>query len=87
MKSTSFNVLELREDIKEGRIVSRDDRKRHANCIEEDAKDEKRYKPEVRVIKKEDEAKIVKETTKNIQKPQDATKLGVLNLGELYLTG
>ena len=97
MKFISFNVLEPQESTKEGRIVSRKNRKQHANCKEENAKDGKPYKPVRRKIIKEDDVKTMKKTTKNIGKPKDImqmkgnfmggnlTKPAVSHLGEFYL--
>ena len=68
-------------------IVSKVDRKRHAKCIEKDAKDEKRYKLEGKEIIEEDNARIMKETTKNIAKPQDVAQMKENIDGELYLVG
>lgn len=99
MKFISFNLLELQESTKEGRIVSRKDRKQHANCNNENAKDGKPFKPEERKNIVEDDAKTVIKTTKNIGKRQDIiqmkgnsvegnlTKPAVSLFGELYLLG
>ena len=87
MKFVSLNVLELQEITKESMIVSRVDRKRHANCIEKDAKEEKRYKPEGKGIIEEDNARIMEETTKNIAKPQDVAQMEEHFDGELYVVG
>ena len=48
-------------------IVSRVDRKLPAECVEKDAKDEKRYKPQGKEIIEEDKGKIMEETTKTLK--------------------
>ena len=93
MKFISFNLLELQESTKEGRIVSRKDRKQHANCNNENAKDGKPFKPEERKNIVEDDAKTVIKTTKNIIQMKgnsvggNLTKPAVSLFGELYLLG
>ena len=94
MRFISFNVLELRQSTKEGRNVSKEDRKRHSNCIEENVKYGKQYKPQGSEILKDDNAKIMKKTSKNMGKPQDVTQMEsnltkpvVSSFGELYLVG
>ena len=96
MRFISFNVLELRQSTKEGRNVSKEDRKRHSNCIEENVKYGKQYKPQGSEILKDDNAKIMKKTSKNIGKSQDVTQIcmessltkpAVSSFGKLYLVG
>ena len=87
MKFVSFNVLELQESEKEGKIVSREYWKRHANCIEEDLNDGKRCKPEGQEIINEDNGRIIEDMTKHVEKPQDFTQMKENNNSELYLIG
>lgn len=96
MKFISFDVLELQQNTKEARIVSRKDRKRHAKCIEESVNYGKQYKPEGSEILKDSDAKITKKTSKTLEKPQDVTRIymkgnstkpAVSSFGELYSVG
>lgn len=85
LKFVSFNVLELQKSAKEGRMVLREDRKRHANCTDEDLNDGKRCKPEGQEIINEDNGRIMEDMTKHLEKPPDFTQMKENNNGELYL--
>lgn len=70
-------------------IVSRVDRKIPAECVEKDAKDEKRYKPQGKEIIEEDKGKIMEEATKTLkkEKPQDVAQIKEFIDGDLYSVG
>lgn len=89
LKFVLFNILELQGNTKESMIVSRVDRKRPAICIEKDAKDEKRYKPEGKGIIEKVNGRIMEETTKTLkkEKPQDVAETKENIDSELYVVG